>query len=258
VLNITGGVQMRAVPREIAQRFARAFAGDQVGFSGREITDYLAQYSNVVKPYDHYGFTPKREELFVEALYSLLPREQYYALTDLCLSPPPMRYTVPSQEVRTDLLNQLHSHLNVEPVGMRFSTLREHTFREDWITAYSRVIANPAAAITAARTLIETAFRTIISERGVQPDTSGDLGRLLRQVEDVLQFNRAENQEEHRILTGLTNIINGVAGLSNQAGDRHGLVGGEGIDNPAIATLVVNASGTVALFFIERHLLMPA
>lgn len=248
---------MRAVPREIAQRFAIEFAGNRVGFSGREITDYLSRYSNAVKPYDHYGFTPKREELFVEALYSLLPKEQYYALTDLCLDPPPMRYAVPSEEVREDLLNQLHSHLNVEPIGMRFSTLREHTFREDWITAYGRVIASPAAAITAARTLIETAFKTIIDERGVEPDRSGDLCRLLRQVEDVLKFNRAENQEEHRILNGLTNIINGVAGLSNQAGDRHGLVGGEGIDNPAIATLVVNASGTVALFFIERHLLMP-
>lgn len=168
-----------------------------------------------------------------------------------------MRYAVPSEEVRRNLLNQLHSHLNVEPIGMRFSTLREHTFREDWITAYGRIIASPAAAITAARTLIETAFKTIIDERGVVPDRSGDLSRLLRQVEDVLQFNRAENQEEHRILSGLTNIINGVAGLSNQAGDRHGLVGGEGIDNPTIATLVVNASGTVALFFIERHLLMP-
>ncbi|HEC35176.1 MAG TPA: hypothetical protein ENI39_01420 [Anaerolineae bacterium] len=248
---------MRAVPREIAQRFAIEFAGNRVGFSGREITDYLSRYSNVVKPYDHYGFTPKREDLFVEALYSLLPKEQYYALTDLCLDPPPMRYAVPSEEVRRNLLNQLHSHLNVEPIGMRFSTLREHTFREDWITAYGRIIASPAAAITAARTLIETAFKTIIDERGVVPDRSGDLSRLLRQVEDVLQFNRAENQEEHRILSGLTNIINGVAGLSNQAGDRHGLVGGEGIDNPTIATLVVNASGTVALFFIERHLLMP-
>jgi hypothetical protein len=93
-----------------------------------------------------------------------------------------MKYAIPSDEVRNHLLEQLHSHLNVEPIGMRFSILREHIFREDWITAYSRVITSPAAAITAARTLVEAAFRTIVSERGAQPDTSGDLGRLLRQV----------------------------------------------------------------------------
>lgn len=248
---------MRAVPREIAERFSIAFAGNQVGFSGKEITDYLSKYSNAVKLYEHYGFTPKRSELFLEALYSLLPKEQYYALTDLCLTLPEMRYDPPSETERQDLLAQLHSYLNVEPVGIGFSELREHIFREDWMTAYSRVRANPSSAITAARTLLETAFKTIIAERGAEPDTSGDLSRLLRQVEDVLEFNRAENQEEHRILTGLTNIINGIAGLSNQAGDRHGLVDGEEIDDPSLAMLVINESGSVGLFFIERHLFLP-
>lgn len=248
---------MQPVPSVVAKRFARQFAGDGVGFSGREITDYLGQYSNAVKSYDSYDVKPKREDLFTIALASLLPKEQYYALTDLCISPPEMKYDVPSQKIRAALLIQLHSYLNIEPIGLRFSFLREHTFRTDWFTAYSRVTTNPGAAITAARTLIETTFKTIIDERGRKPDTSGDLGRLLRQIEDVLEFNRAENQDEHRILGGLTNIINGIAGLSNSAGDRHGLVGGEEIDNPSIAGLAVNASGTVSLFFIERHLFMP-
>ncbi|MDL1970720.1 MAG: abortive infection family protein [Candidatus Desulfofervidaceae bacterium] len=248
---------MRAVPRELAERFANTFAGERIGFSGREITDYFSRYSNMVKPYEHYGFTPKRSELFIEALYSLLPKEQYYALTDLCLNSYKSRYSYPSRESREDLLGQLHSYLNVEPIGLRFSTLREHIFREDWLTAYSRLRSNPSASITSARTMLETVFRTIINERNQQPDTSGDLGRLLRQVEQVLNFDTAINQEEHRILNGLTNIINGISGLSNVAGDRHGLIGGEEINDPTVANLVLNASGTVALFFIERHLFLP-
>lgn len=248
---------MRAVPREIVERFAREFAGEKRGFSGREITDYFLRYGNMVKPYDHYGFTPKRSELFVEALYTLLPKEQYYALTDLCLDPPKMKYQTPDENTRSELLTQLHSFINPEPIGLRFSALREHTFRADWFTAYNRIVSSPSSAITAARTLLETVFKTIIVERGGEPDTSGDLGRLLRQTQDVLSFRRAENQDEHRVLNGFTNIIQGVAGLSNAAGDRHGLVDGIDLDDSSAAMFVVNAAGTVALFFIEKHLIMP-
>ena len=208
----------------------------------------------MVKPYDHYGFTPKRFELFIESLYSLLPKDQYYALTDLCVNPPKMKYEIPSEETRRKLLFQLHSYLNPNMIGLAFSELREHIFRQEWFTAYSRIIPSPSSAITAARTLLETTFKTIIKERGYEPDTSGDLSRLLKQVEEVLDFRGAEIQEEHRILSGLVNIINGVSGLSNRAGDRHGTIGGLEIDDPKIAKLVVNACGTVGLFFIELHL----
>jgi hypothetical protein len=246
---------MQAVNRLIADRFSDAYAGEKIGFAGKEITEFFAKYSNVVRPYYQYGIIPKRQDLFIESLYSLSPKEQYYALTDLCTNPPPMKYIPPSQGIREDLLAQLHSSLNIEPIGICFSTLREHIFREDWVIAYNRISSNPGASITAARTLLETTFKTIISERHEEPSTN-DLSELLKQVEHVLQFDKPENQEEHRILNGLTNIINGVAGLSNKAGDRHGLIGGDEIENPSIATLVVNACGTVAMFFIERHLFL--
>ena len=42
-----------------------------------------------------------------------------------------------------------------------------------------------------------------------------------------------------------------------QPGDRHGLIGGEEIEDPYTAALVVNAGGSVALFFIERHMTTP-
>jgi hypothetical protein len=117
------------------------------------------------------GVTPTRLALFVESVYQLPPDAQYYALNDLGVVVRESRYDYPSQEVRTRLLGQLHSSLSVEPIGLAFSNLRSTEFRKDWMTAYGRLSTNPAAAVTAARTLLETVFKTIISERGGVPRT---------------------------------------------------------------------------------------
>ena len=58
-------------------------------------------------------------------------------------------------------------------------------------------------------------------------------------------------------MQGLANVTNGIAGLSNAAGDRHGLIDGVEIDDPAVAGFALNAAGSVGLFFIEIHLLNP-
>jgi hypothetical protein len=250
--------EMQAVPRNTANHLATAFAGEKKGFAAKEITNYFTRYSTMVKPYDHYGINPTRHELFIESLYLLQPKEQYYSLTDLCLNPPPMKYAVPSEEERKQLLGLLHSFLNPNPIGLAFSQLREHVFRQDWYTAYSRLTMSPAAAITAGRALLETAFKTIVSERKQTPDNSGSLSALLKQTEDVLGFKRPQRQEEHSILTGLTSVINGIASISNASGDRHGLIDGVEIDDPSMAELVVNACGAVGLLFIELHLFKPA
>jgi hypothetical protein len=249
---------MQHVPRLLAEHFANVFAGDKKGFAAREITDFFTNYSRAVKPYDHYGINPTRHDLFIATIYQLLPKQQYYALTDLCQRPPKMKYAHPSGIELADLLERLHSFLNPNPVGLGFSRLREHTFRQDWYTAYGRLAQSPAAAISAARTMLETVFKTILSERGQVPDASGDLGKLLKETQDALRFDRGANQEQHRILQGLANVINGVAGLSNAAGDRHGLINGVEIDDPAVAGFTLNAAGSVGLFFIEMHLLTPA
>lgn len=187
----------------------------------------------------------------------LLPKEQYYALTDLCLNPPHMKYSIPDEEERKKLMVELHSYYSITPIALAFSILREHVFREDWYIAYNRIEENPASAITEARTLLETVFKTIISERSMTPDNSGDILKLLKEAENVLNFNKTTNQQEHQILSGLAGVINGVAGLSNNNGDRHGLVQGKEITSKEVASLVVNACGTIGIFFIKLHLFYP-
>lgn len=246
---------MHAIPRNLVDRFAEAFAGKRVGFSAREITGYFSQYSNFVKPFDHYGINPTRKQLFIESVYNLNPKQQYYALNDLTWEEKPCRYGYPLEPLRIELREQLHVFISPDPIGLKFSQIQETAFREDWATCTTRLQHDPASAITAARTLIETLLKTIISERGQQPDNSGDLGRLMRQAQDSVGFDRAQDQPTHQIINGLVNIINGIATISNRAGDRHGLVAGQSIDDPGLAQLCVHAAGTVGIAFIELHLL---
>jgi len=249
---------MQPVNRTIVEKFADAFAGSRsIGFSAKEITEYFCKYSNYVKPFDHYGFIPKRSDLFIESVYALQPKQQYYALNDLAFIVRKTKYAYPDEEVRKRLLEELHCSISLDPIGLRFSQLRETAFREDWVTALSRIDAEPSAAITAGRTMLETILKTIIKERKYEPDTSGDLGRLLKQAQDTLGFNRAERQPEHQILRGFISIISGICSISNLAGDRHGTIMGKSISDPYIAQLVVNSAGIVGITFIELHLFNP-
>lgn len=248
---------MQPLPRGIVDRFADEFAGTnpRLGFSAAEITEYFRRYSRLIRANNHYGMNLSRRDLFIESVYSLPPKHQYYSLNDLAFFVYQSKYQYPSEETRNQLRQDLHANISDDPIGLTFSQIRETAFREDWVTCYSRLRNNPAACITSSRTMIETILRTIISERGEAPDKSGELGRLVKQAQGVLGFNRPNRQPEHQLMQGLSSVINGICSISNSAGDRHGLIGGDSIDDPYYAQLCMNAAGTLGLAFIEMHLL---
>jgi hypothetical protein len=248
-------MKVEHVPRALIEKFAFAFAGDKVGLSAREISDYFTGYSNLVKHIDHYGFTPKRSELFIESLYSLAPKQQYYALNDLTFYERPSKYSYPCEDDRQNLREDLHTFISPNPIGLGYSKIRESAFRTDWIEAHRGVALSPAEAMTAARRLLETTLKTILHERQETATDKGDLGKLIKQAEATLGFVAKDHQGEHQVLSGLASVIVGISVLSNESGGRHGTVGGVEIENSAIADLCVNACGTIGLFFIELHLL---
>jgi len=142
------------------------------------------------------------------------------------------KYPYPSPSTRTDLRQKLHTLICPSPVGLSFSTINEKVFREDWVTCLGRIKVSPASAITAGRTMLETLCKTIINERAQVPDGSGDLSRLVKQTNDLLGLNPKSRQGEYMVVSGLATVTNGLAQLSNDAGDRHGLVAGQSIDDP--------------------------
>jgi hypothetical protein len=166
---------MQPINRSIVDAFAAAFAarGRSSGFSAQEISDYFCERSALVRPLDHYGVKPTKRELFVGCLYSLTPKDQYCALHELAARERDSSYAYPTQAVRRNLLARLHASAADDPIGLAFSRLSSVEFRKDWMTARGRLSSNPAAAVTAARTLLETVFKTIVQERGGTPATRG-------------------------------------------------------------------------------------
>lgn len=243
------------IPRAMAERFADAFAGDKRGFSAKEISEYFLKYSNLVKHVDFYGVNPTRHDLFLDSLYSLEPKQQYYALNDLTSHEYPSKYAYPDVTTREALRNGLHTFISPNPIGLRISCLQETAYRTDWIEAANKITSDPPGAITAARTMLETALKTILAERNKPDESAGDLGRLIRQVERELGITPGDRQAEHQVIKGLASVINGVSALSNDAGDRHGTIGGRTIDDPRLAELCVNICGTIGVLFIELHLM---
>jgi hypothetical protein len=109
-------------------------------------------------------------------------------------------------------------------------------------------------AITNARSLLEAVLVHIEREIDVNaPDYDGDLTKLYRRVQRVLNLEPGKEDLEtslKQVLSGLTSIVNGIAGLSNRMGDRHVR---SYKPSKHHAVLVVNAAKTMVSFLFDTQ-----
>lgn len=245
---------MQPVPSSITERFAAAFCYGRKGYSLRELEDLFVQYQ-VDVPCVSPGQPQTKGAYFNQCVVAMTPETQRQFLYDLCDDPPPARGQLPAPEKRLDLLRALAGVDGMSPLGVDLSGLSMHGVRSQWFASVSRLKSSPSSAITAARALVETTCKTILSERGEAPDASGDLIRLYRQTGRSLQIQASSgsSQAVHQMLNGLSQAIDGLAALSNRGGDRHGLPGGVRITDRSVAVLAVHAAGSVSLFLVQTH-----
>lgn len=245
---------MQPVSTSIVDRFAAAFSYGRRGYSLRELNDLFVRYQ-VDVPCVNSGLPPTKGAYFNVCVGAMTPETQRQFLYDLCDDPPPANGQLPAPEERLDLLRALAGTDGVSPLGVDLSGLSMHGVRNQWFAAASRLRTSPSSAITAARALMETTCKTILSERGETPDASGDLMRLYKQTGRALQIQASSgsSQAVHRMLNGLSQAIDGLAALSNHGGDRHGLPAGVRITDRSVAALGVHAAGSLALFLVQTH-----
>jgi hypothetical protein len=109
-------------------------------------------------------------------------------------------------------------------------------------------------AITNARSLVEAVLKDA-EERlgGACEPYGGDLVKLFRRVQRLLNLDPSSasvGDSERQVLSGLTSIVNGLAGMRNEKSDAHaaGAVASEGD-----ARLAVNAAKTLCGFVHDRR-----
>jgi len=109
-------------------------------------------------------------------------------------------------------------------------------------------------AITNARSLLEavlTELEKALDEEAPQYD--GDLIKLYKRVQKLLNLGPGRPDIEgplKQVLSGLSSIVSGIAGLSNKMGDRHVR---SYKPSKHHASLAVNTAKTLANFFFETH-----
>ena len=124
-----------------------------------------------------------------------------------------------------------------------------------WTKALERRDSDPDGAITAARSLVESVCKQILTERGASYENNFDLPKLFKTTARCLQLAPETYNEEvfKQILSGMQRTIDGFAALRNGLSDAHGHPKGGYRANKRHAELAVNLAGTTASFLIQTH-----
>ena len=131
-------------------------------------------------------------------------------------------------------------------------TLNSEAVRKVWQRALDRRLDDPAGAITAARSLLESVCKHVLDELAVQYEDALELPRLYKLVAESLNLAPSQHTEQvfKQILGACTAIIEGLGALRNWLGDAHGK--GKTPVQPAAhhAELAVNLAGATATFLV--------
>jgi hypothetical protein len=121
-----------------------------------------------------------------------------------------------------------------------------------WQKALERRNEDPEAAITMARTLIESVCKHILDEAGISHNEKDDLPNLYKKTAKQLNMAPEQHQEEvfKQILGGCQTVIQGLGTLRNKLSDAHGK--GKKAVKPSArhAALAVNLAGSMAAFLV--------
>ena len=132
-------------------------------------------------------------------------------------------------------------------------TFNESHIHEQWEKALERKSSDPEAAITTARTLIESILKYILDEKDMTYKDNTDLSELYKEVAKSLNLAPEQHQEQifKQILGGANGIISGLGSLRNKLGDAHGKSKMNVRPKARHGELAVNLAGSMALFLYE-------
>jgi len=123
-----------------------------------------------------------------------------------------------------------------------------------WEKALSRRGTDPAGAITAARSLLETVCKHILDIQKVEYNSSKiEIHELYKLVANELNLSPDQHNEAvfKQILGGCSAIVGGLGTLRNRLGDAHGQGQLKANPSPRHAELAVNLAGSMAIFLVS-------
>jgi hypothetical protein len=142
-----------------------------------------------------------------------------------------------------------------ETLEERLRTRRMSTVQEELERARTFLGSDPPAAITAACSLLEALFKTIIEDENLQMPGDKSIGPLWKVVRDHLGLaaESVPDDDLKKILGGLSAIVSGVGDLRTHTGSAHGRPRSSSAPQLRHARLAITAAHGLALFVVEVY-----
>lgn len=148
----------------------------------------------------------------------------------------------------------------IDAIKEQFRVLDSDYVMQQITRMEASVSDDPALGIGTAKELIETCCRTVLQERGKEPDEKWDLSQLVKQTSRELKLIPEKIPDEakagdtiRRVLGSLASITQGIAELRNAYGTGHGKGAKHRGLSPRHARLAVGAASTLAVFLVQTH-----
>lgn len=125
----------------------------------------------------------------------------------------------------------------------------------EWLKAQERKLDDPEAAITTARTLVETTCKFILDNLGITYKDDIELPKLYKLTADNLNLAPDQHTEQifKQILGGCQTVVEGLGALRNKLSDSHGKKATQTKPTARHAELAVNLAGTMTTFLLETY-----
>ena len=122
-----------------------------------------------------------------------------------------------------------------------------------WDKAIDRREVDPEAAITSARSLIESVCKHILNEAG---EEHGNPDQIYRDTIALLNLSPSQQSEQpfKQLLGACNTIVGSLYAIRNRYGDAHGRGGSDAVPLPRHAELAVNVAGSLAVFLVRTSL----
>jgi len=163
-------------------------------------------------------------------------------------------------ERRTFLWNEFSEILDYLESKIESPLVEELIFDESninsqWQKAIERKNTDPEAAITIARTLIETVLKHILDEQQIEYKDGVELPELYKIVAKSLNLAPEQHQEGifKQILGGASSIVSGLGAVRNKLGDAHGKSKKSIKPSERHSELAVNLAGSMAMFLFKTY-----
>ncbi len=151
------------------------------------------------------------------------------------------------------LIQDTRTGVSTKTLLSQFQEKRLDSVQVEFERSLQHAVTDPAAAITAASSMIESMCKVYLEDRGIPLPAKQDIGHLWKAVSSHVGFDPGSKEDDdvRKVLSGLISVVTGIGALRTHAGSAHGRGRRRYRLEPRHARLAVQASQTIVAFLLE-------